>query len=366
MMKWLEHRAKDLVFGLCRLFFRQGQRGMATIDAARMSKVLFLRPEKIGDMVISLPTFKALRARYPHLKISVLASPRNLALIKDDPRFDRIFLYRKWTREDFRQLAQIRRERFDVVIDMIDNDSVTALFFSQLVGKQAIRIGVGKTLHARFYDFNHAHTDGIGEHIVDNTLKLLAPFGIDGSTVTGFVPPYIPRAAAQRANTFLSSLAGDKAVVGLNISAGRPNRIWPDDRAVDLCRRLLKWRPELHLAIIAVPSDYSRAERIASLAGGSVRPVPAGLSLIEVSALIARLRLLVSPDTSLIHIARSFNLPVVGLYNRATRNFTRWQPYRQPDGAVLGDDIDSIADITVEQVFDRVRLVLERVEKEVV
>ncbi len=363
MTKWFEHRAKDIVFGACRIFFRKGRRDLTVLDASSMTKVLFLRPEKIGDMVISLPVFDALHARYPHLKISILASPVNVGLIKDDPRFDKIFLYRKWTREDFRQLSQIRRKRFDCVIDMIDNDSVTALFFSQLAGRKAIRIGVGKTRHAVFYDFNHVHADGIGEHTVDNTLKLLAPFGIDGSKQSGFAPPYIPVEARKRIDGFLSESSGGGKLVGLNLSAGRPNRIWPDDRAVELCRRLKARRPDLQIVVSCVTSDRQRGEDVVSRVGGVARLVPPGLNLLEVSALISRLNLLISPDTSLIHIARSFQVPVVGLYNLATKNFRRWQPYRQPDGAVVGAHFDTIDDITVDQVYACVQRVLERVEK---
>jgi ADP-heptose:LPS heptosyltransferase len=365
VLKTLEHRAKDLVFGLFHLFFRKRRQMPAPLDGTRMGKVLFLRPEKIGDMVISLPVFDALRARYPHLKISILASPRNYALVKDDPRFDRIFLYRKWTLEDFRQLGAIRRERFDCVFDMIDDDSVTTLFYSQLVGPQAVRIGIGKRHHAGFYDFNHIHADGIGEHIVDNTLKLLEPFGITGNSASGFAPPYITDAARRCVDEYLGKQPRTSCcLVGLNLSAGKPNRIWPDDRAIDLCRRLAAWRKDLQMIVIAVPKDRERGARVAAEVGQKVRVIPDGLDLIEVSALISRLRLLISPDTSLIHIARSFQVPVVGLYSRASKNFQRWRPYRQSDGTVVGSDIDTIFDITVEQVFSQIQQVLLRIETE--
>ena len=118
----------------------------------------------------------------------------------------------------------------------------------------------------------------------------------------------------------------------------------------------------MQIVVISVLADRNRAEKVASEAGEAARVIPPGLSLIEVSAVISHFNLLISPDTSLIHIARSFQVPVVGLYNLATKNFRRWQPYRQPDGAVLGTDIDTISDITVDQVYDRVRQVLERVE----
>lgn len=364
VLKSLEHGAKDLAFGICRIFFRKGRQSGLTIDPSGISKVLFLRPEKIGDMVISLPVFDALRARFPQVRISVLASPRNYELIKDDPRFDRIFLYRKWTLEDFRQLAAIRRERFDCVVDMIDNDSMTALFFSQLAGSQAIRIGVGKTRHAIFYDFNHCHADGIGEHIIDNTLKLLAPFGINGTASSGSAPPYISTEAKMRATDIVGTIPTGNVTIGFNLSAGKPNRIWPDEHCSDLCRKLMNWRNDIHIIIITAPGDRPRGEKLVVRTGRKISLVPDGLGLIEVSALISRLDLLISPDTSLIHIARAFQVPVVGLYSRASKNFRRWRPYRQADAAVVGGDIDRIRDITVSQVFDRVRQVLKRVEAE--
>ena len=367
ILKTLEHRTKDLVFGLCHLFFRKGRPIPVPLDGARMAKVLFLRPEKIGDMVISLPVFDALRSCHPHVKISILASPRNHVLVKDDPRFDRIFLYRKWTLEDFRQLGAIRRERFDCVFDMIDDDSVTTLFYSQLAGPQAVRIGIGKRRHAGFYDFNHVHADGVGEHIVDNTLKLLEPFGITGNSASGFAPPHITDKARRRVDEYLGEQPHESGfLVGFNLSAGKPNRIWSDDRAIDLCRRLTAWREDLRITLIVMPKDRERGARVAAEVGDKVHIIPGGLDLIEVSALIARLRLLISPDTSLIHIARSLQVPVVGLYSRASKNFQRWRPYRQLDGTVVGNDIDTIYDITVDLVFSQTQHVISRIEQEAI
>jgi len=363
-LKTLEHRAKDMVFGFCHLFFRKGRRVPVPLDGDRMNKVLFLRPEKIGDMVISLPVFDALRFRYPHMKISVLASPRNYVLVKNDPRFDKIFLYRKWTLEDFRQLGAIRREKFDCVFDMIDDDSVTTLFYSQLAGSQAVRIGIGKRRHAIFYDCNHVHADGVGGHIVDNTLKLLDPFGIREKDTSGFASPHLTNTAQRRVDEYLREQPRESCfLVGLNLSAGKPNRIWPDDRAIELCRHLTAWRRDLRMIVIVMPKDRERGERVAAEAGDNTRIIPDRLNLIEVSALISRLRLLISPDTSLIHIARSFQVPVVGLYSRASKNFQRWRPYRQSDGTVVGSDVDTICDITVEQVFLQIQEVLSRIER---
>ncbi len=365
MLKKLEHRIKAAVFALCRLALKKGRRDRPPLDPSRINTVLFLRPEKIGDMVISLRTFDALRRRFPHIRISLLASPRNQSLIKKDPRFEEVFLYRKRLIRDVRTLLAIRRKKFDCVLDMIDDDSVTTLFYSQLAGRDAIRIGIGKERHRTYYDYNHVHADGIGRHIVENTLKLLEPFGIDGDPEPRFSAPYVSEADSRAADEFLSiSDPGGKLTIGFNLSAGMPNRIWPGDRAEALVDRLLQWRPDIRIVIVVAPGDRERGERLLERSAERTTLVPDGLNLSQVSALIARFGLLISPDTSLIHIARSFDVPVVGLYNRAGKNFRRWQPYCQPDGAVVGEHIDTIYDIEPERVLEQVKTVVTRVEKE--
>ena len=361
MLKRFEHWIKAAVFGLCKIFLKRGRTLDGPIDTAQVKRVLFLRPEKIGDMVISLPIFDALKEKYPHISISILASPRSLSLVKDDPRFDKVFIYRKRLIRDIRELLAIRRENYDIVLDMIDDDSVTTLFYSQLASSQGVRIGIGKNHHADFYDYNHNHADGVGGHIVDNTMKLLAPFGINAPALRPS-PPYVSEAATEKVERWLTATApAGLPLIGINLSAGRPNRIWPPERSQALCDILLE-EIDLRLIIIVAPNDRPRGmELIRHLSDRSIL-VPPGLGLLDVSALISHLDLLISPDTSLIHIARSFNIPVVGLYSRATKNFQRWRPYQQADGAVVGKHHDNIYDITVEQVFERCRQVRMRVE----
>jgi ADP-heptose:LPS heptosyltransferase len=258
-------------------------------------------------------------------------------------------------------IREINRDGWDCVLDMIDNDSVTTLFMSQLIGRKnrIPRIGVGKEQHDRYYDFNYRHADGVGSHIVDNTLGLLVPFGVDLSSAERYAPPHITRSASKKADAIFENLEPGLRI-GFNLSAGKPNRLWPNDKASELAKRLLDMRDDLQLILIVTPDDRERGEEVLAATQGRAHLVPPGLGLLDVCAVIGRLDLLISPDTSLIHVARSYRIPVVGLYSDARKNFTRWQPYGQPDGAVVANDDDTIYDITVEQVYERAQEVLMR------
>jgi len=367
LLKPAEHCFKSLFLTCARPFLKMRRQLNSPLDVAGMSRVLFLRPEKIGDMVISLPVFDALKKAHPHVRMSVLASPRSLPLIKNDPRFEKIFVYDKSVFGSLKLLRNLRKENFDCILDMIDNDSATTLICSQYVSRHAPTIGIGKGSHAQFYDFNHSHDDGIGGHIIDNTLKLLLPLGVDIDRASRFAPPYVPDEVNTRIDMVLrSAKAPDRiGIIGVNLSAGQPNRMWPLDKFIQLIDLLNQQHADHAVLLIVAPSDRSRAVHVASALGDRVSSIPDGLNLTEVSAVISGCDLLVSPDTSLIHIARSFDVPVVGLYNRARKNFTRWQPFEQPDGFVVARDKDKLDDIAPEQVAAQVSNVFQRVARAV-
>lgn len=354
-LKPVEHKIKAFFFALLRGLLKRGQRDFVPLDGDGIRRVLFLRPEKIGDMVISLPVFDGLRRHFPHIKIAILGSPTNHGIIRDDPRFDRIYIYRKNIFRVIAGIVHMRRGRYDCVVDMIGNDSVTALFLSQLCAPGKPRIGVGKVKYRDYYDFNYDHRRGNTGHIVENTLKLLEAFGIDSDTVSGFAEPYLTEKAVADARLFVASLRRAEPgsiLVGYNLSAGSPTRLWADEKALALLNRIAAEMPQVRFVLITIPAERRRAIDLNARLNRPVHLVPDSLSLLQVAAIIKHLDLLITPDTSLVHIARAFRVPVVGLYTRYMKNFMLWRPYSQETGAVVSGNDDNIYDITPDQVFD--------------
>jgi ADP-heptose:LPS heptosyltransferase len=367
-------RLKPLELGFKAFFVKMfsfvletGRPHPAPLDADKLSKVLFLRPEKkIGDMVISLPVFDGLKKNYPHIRISVLGSPKNKALIKDDPRFDRVFMYRKNVWRDFRELLAIRREKYDCVVDLICDDSVTALFLSQFCTPGKPRIGVGKTGHRRYYDFNYHHLKGSSGHVIDGTLKLLNAFGIDVSTIDAYATPYVDQASFDLADRYLESVSnGDSRGfrIGFNLSAGAASRTWAIDKSRELVGKILSSSDDYSVILLNAPWERSRADEVKRAFDKRVYQIPPELNLTQVSALVSRLDMLISPDTSMVHVARAFKVPVVGMYCSCDWNFLFWKPYGQETGAVLSGNESNIFDITPEQVFDAFQKVVEEMCK---
>ncbi|MEE9441690.1 MAG: glycosyltransferase family 9 protein [candidate division Zixibacteria bacterium] len=361
ILKRLEHGFKRMLFWVSRLYLKKGRKDFTSINPLEIKKVLFLRPEKLGDMVISLPVFYNLKNLYPHLKLFTICSPRNIAVVKNSAHIEKNFLYTKNFFRDLKVLGKVRSLKVDAVVDMICDDSVTALFLSQYSSPGAWRIGVGKTRHREYYDFNYKYRTGDEAHVVDNTIKLLTAFGIETDDLEKHVPPTIDEKCFEVAERFIKSIqdgTGDK-LVGLNISAGRATRVWPVEKNIELVNRFLDNHEGFRVVISSDPTERKRAETLASKFDSRVYTFPEGLNLLEVSAIISRLELLVTPDTSLVHIARAFRIPVVGLYTRFDKNFKLWKPYNQDGGAVVSNNNYNIFDIEVDDVYNEVSKLLK-------
>ena len=130
--------------------------------------------------------------------------------------------------------------------------------------------------------------------------------------------------AMERAQGHILGHAG--RVVALNISAGHESRCWASAKWEALSHALLAVSPRVYLRILNAPPDGALARALRSaLPGARVLP-QAGESLNDFLAAIAASSMLVSSDTSAVHAACAFDVPVLGLYPEPYWNFVSWRP----------------------------------------
>ena len=126
IFKRVELISKRAFFSLIKWMLVREGKCQKKINPKNVERVLFLRYDKIGDMIISLPVFRALKENFPHISISVMCGPRNRIALKDNKDIDEIFIYRKRFFQDIRTTMEMRKRRFDVLIDLVFWESVTS------------------------------------------------------------------------------------------------------------------------------------------------------------------------------------------------------------------------------------------------
>ena len=302
---------------------------------ARPYRVLFLRHDRIGDMILSTGVIRAIAESHPTIRLDVLASPANAPVLSHDPHVASVVVVD--TRKPLGYPAaawRLRRARYDAVVDcMVTHPSLTTLLL-MLASGAPHRVGVAE--HGNEFAYTIPVPPLAGErHIVEHLATLAGAFGVNVDA-TDFRPA-IALAAAEReaaerrwdapdtGNTSEAVEAAARARprrVLVNVSTGIPQRGWPDERFVAALRHVRRRDPSARVLVIGSPADAGRAERVAREGGAAYARTPA---LREALALVATADLVFTPDTSIAHAASAFRRPAVAMF--IPRNLARWHLY---------------------------------------
>jgi ADP-heptose:LPS heptosyltransferase len=357
LVKSLEHLLKDTLFRLLCVILRPADRSRVPVRPASIKSILFLRPDKLGDMIVTIPAMHALKAEYPHIRIELLASPRNRGIVAQDPSIDAVHLYTKNILRDLPMMLRLRLKRFDLIFDPICHDSITGLLLSRIIGSASIWAAARKLKYYRFYDYCEPYEPEGEEHNIDNSMLVFRVMGIDPATINPFYPPWMSAQAKEMANSFTANLSSGSYRVGVNISAGSWTRTLPVETYEAIIKGISAETPNCTFVVFCIMEDRARGEELTRRVGDQARLIPPNLSLQESSAILQQMHLFISPDTSLVHISGLMRVPTVGLYSGHIRNYHSWKPYRQRHGSVIASSVNDLHDITPDQVIAEYRQV---------
>lgn len=328
-------------------------------------RVLFLRPDRIGDMIVSTGVLRAIGGA-PDVQLDVLASPANAPVLAHEPHVHTVLVLdrSRWIHV-WRTIRQMRAQDYDVVVDCMPTaPSVTTLLLMLASGARR-RIGTsGRGLD----DILSPATPSLplAAHIVDHLALFIAPFRADAALVE-YRPVIVlhddegTTAEAQWGMAQADSAARSGLRLLVNISAGKSSRQWPMASYAAVIGAAREVAPALQLCIMSAPHDRANGEALAaSTQGRYVRTQ----SLREAFALVAHADALFTPDTSIAHAAAAFRVPTVDLL--LTGKASQWGLYRapgvnleSPDESLESLDV-SVASAALQQVLQAVRPPLQR------
>ncbi len=279
---------------------------------------------QLGDVVMSLPALRAIRARFPYAQITVAVGKPGGELIhlsgfandvlevdrvalRDGPKLISIGRIVKF-------VASVRKAKFDFVIDL------HSLYETNLLGFLS---GAALRLYARrenrsldlLANFKpRPNKERKDAHLVDRYLDILKPLGIQN-------PPRTPALKTSSAADFAveALLKKEKAhshelLVGVFPGAGHAGRIWPVENFAELADHLIR-NDKVRVIVFAGPEERGRVQQMRTL-------FPPGtiffdrLTIPQLASAQARLTLFISNDTGPAHIAAAVGTPVIVLLDR--------------------------------------------------
>jgi ADP-heptose:LPS heptosyltransferase len=345
-LKSIEKAVKRGTTAAIALAMGRGERGVRPDWRERAYRVLFLRHDRIGDMILSTGILRAIAESHPTIQLDVLASTTNAAVLRNEPYLHEVIAFDRKKPSGFpRMFRELRRRRYDAVIDcMVTAPSLTTLLLMLASGAR-YRIGVAQRGNDFAYTLPVPPRES-AHHIVDKLGALVTAFGLQPTGVD--LRPRVRLTAEEQArgeavwrDDAREAPSGPRLLV--NISAGRAHHYWPDDRFVDVIRAARTHAPDAEIVVVSSPSDRDRAARIA--ADGGARLV-ADDGIRDAMAIVSRSDLVFTPDTSISHVCSAFDKPVVVLHPRGFAPI--WGPYKT-SGRAIESATDAVRDITSDE-----------------
>ena len=335
-------------------------------DIKNSKKVLILKYDRIGDMVVSTPLFRELKNAYPNISISVLASAVNKDVIKYNPYIDNIYInYKNSVLKDLRTLFWLRKERFDVCIELEHSVVPHAIIRLKIINPKKIisihkdgRYGV-KGSELQLYDYFTKKDNK--NHFGKIWLDTLIFFGIN--PVSFGYDIFISNIERDKANFFILSL-GNKIKIGINIEGSFPEKCIQKNELKQICIGLFNNYSNIKIVILTGPNRVLKTNKLISDLGlDYVVQSYTTDTIIDAAALIEQLDLIISPDTSIVHLASAFNKPVVSIHENNKHSFRLWAPSSTLSKTVFATSSYGLSNYSTDEVIKYSLGFINQIEK---
>ncbi|MBK7032364.1 MAG: glycosyltransferase family 9 protein [Ignavibacteria bacterium] len=287
-------------------------------------RILVLRQDRIGDVLVSVPVIRALRARFTAATIDMVMSPNNIT-VRDavDPFINDVIIHQKGLAGLLRTRRTLRARRYDVVIDLMDNASSTSAL---LIRASRARYAVGIDKENRgIYTHVVPLADRASVHIVDRIARLLWPFAIDPVATDLHLAFPLSEEDKERASSIMRAPSSSAKIFGVNISGSDISRMYSEEGIVEIIDHCRRTYPTVEVVVMAASQHLDMQQRIGQRTG--CRVIPPTSSFRAWAANIAQLDSFFTPDTSSVHLASAFNVPSVVLFVHDRADLMPWYPY---------------------------------------
>lgn len=349
-MKKLEFLFRQLLLRLL-LLFSSGKKNSMPIELNKNSKVLFIRLNRIGDALVVTPLLSLIKEK-TGCRIYMLADRKNHFVFRNNPDVDNIIVFDKSLNGIINHLKFIRSEKFDAIVDLHDDVSTTVTYLIALARTEN-KLGLKKG-NEIVYTRTIEKPDPSTNHVVDRNLQIAQLFNLPAHSDNLNIRYFPKKEAMEKVRNTLQKKHNGKFLLGINISAGSESRFW----GVDNFRHLLDLLKcyNVYPLLICSTRDLNKALAITNNNREMIFYTP---SFDEFASAVSCLDFLFTPDTSIIHLASAFGVPVFGLYVKYNTDDMIWSPYKSDFDCVITTS-ETLDDISFDEVIIKFKPFLEK------
>lgn len=302
---------------------------MDKIDKDKIHKILVVRTDRMGDVLLNIPAIRALKQSF-NATVFALVNPVVKELLEGLPEIDQVlpFVEGRWNRSIFARLKllrEMRKMQFDLAVILNPTKRFHILTYLAGIG---LRLG-----YARKWDFLLSHKiedkKFLGQkHEVEYNLDLVRSIGADTSD------QQISIKAEKQDTQFVENLLleygiKDKdIVIAIHPHSSNPAKCWPKENFASVADEL-SLRFSAKVVITGSAQERSSVVKLISLTKHPLINLCGRLSLKQLAAFFLRCSLLISNDSGPVHIAAAVATPTVVIFGRNMPAVgpKRWGPW---------------------------------------
>jgi len=270
----------------------------APFNPQSVKHLLLLRlDDKIGDMVVTTGCAQALAAQ--GYRVSVLTGPVCKQILAGADYLENVHLYKPRM-----SLAALQAERFDAVIDFDDVNTYERFKLLSELNVGCV-IGYNKEQY-KLFDHSIAFLDAT-KHISARYQQVLNLFGITAAPYTYHVAGDAHE--REKVAQLLTTESPQTCFVAINPFTGSEDKDFSREQVVSIVEHLKTLPYPTRAVIIGQSAKVSQLniDNVLFLKDSTIN------SAVEI---VRRVDLVITPDTSIVHIARALNKPLIAVYNQ--------------------------------------------------
>ena len=303
---------------------------------AGAERVLVVRPDNLGDVVLTAPLFRALHEHLPNAELTLLASPGGALAAPLVPFIDRVETVRAIWQDlggrlpfdpggELEFVARLRGGNYDAAL-ICTSFSQTPFAPGYAAYLAGIPVRVGQAGDFGGSVLSHTVEPAAdGSHQAERNLHLLEALGVPvrDRALRLRVPPDAQRGADELLDGAGIGEAPIIVAPGASCAARRY-----DPTRYGIAARELAQRTGRDVVIVGAARERAMADAVTDVCPSAVS-FAGRTSFPELAGVVARAGLVLCGNSATLHLADAFARPVVALYSGTDRE-SEWGPRQAP------------------------------------
>ena len=318
---------------------------VTNFDLVNTKSILFIRNDaKLGDAIVSSGVLKKLKKYRPEIKIKVLTTSAMAPLFTEHFGVDQVVHLSK--RPSYSEMKEVCTQvgSVDAVVAFNLDMKMKDIY---LLNKLKSKINIGLDSNLNLINFNVSN-DIINIHYADKFNYIATLLGIT-EPAENYIVPLVP-SSMEKAQNFLSENNIDKFVLINPFGSGSERKL-NKDSVNKIISAIKEWDKSLSVVLLSAPDTRELLDSM-SLTTTSIRHFDQSDSIYDAIAIVEKAKLVVSVDTSIVHIASGFNKKQIAIYKQDKVNFSNWHPNSEHANVIIAiTDINNFGEEQLKQAL---------------